>query len=455
VPLRRDVISRIPYRRLRRVAAGLLHEAPRRKRELIEAVVNCRHSIARILERLTVPELRHVASKLSISRSSSTKHELIARICGDRKRMLRSRIVTSLRRQGFRVTDNRISPTHDLDKDRIRALHSDAVAHRREVAGRYLAKKEDSLIEWIADGASVSVEKIDPALVEVQPDTVEELVFRYAALHWQIPVSSGYGRRLRYLVVDQSNSKLIGIIGLGDPVFALAPRDQWIGWNAADRKQRLCHVVDAYALGAVPPYSHLLAGKLVALLATSVEVLSRFNAKYSGKEAIISGMEREGDVALITTTSALGRSSVYNRLKYQEDTVYHRVGFTKGSGDFQFLNGMYDEIAEFAANTLSPTAKHDRWGTGFRNRREVVRKTLSAVGLTQDFLYHGIEREIFVAPTATNSREFLQGAECELQYLDRNASDLVCWYKTRWLFGRAERLQTFRTFQKDDYRLWP
>jgi len=456
VPTRREVFSQIPYRRLRHLATQLLNDAPRSKAALIEALVDCRwQSVAHILEQLTVPELRHVARALSITPARCAKGELIARISGDDKRLLQSRIITSLRSQGFRVHADRISLPHDIDKDGIRALHRDAVAHRREAAGRYLAKKEHSLLEWIADGATLCVEQIDPILIEVQPDSVEELVFRYAALHWEIPVSSGYGRRLRFLVVDQSNDKLMGIIGLGDPVFALAPRDRWIGWNASDRRQRLHHVIDAYALGAVPPYSHLLSGKLVALLAASTEVRERFKDKYGGKPAVISGSKRPGDVALITTTSALGRSSVYNRLRFHRDTVYHRVGFTKGSGDFQFLNGMYEEIARFAGETLTPTAKNDLWGTGFRNRREVVKKTLAALGLKQDFLYHGVEREIFVVPTAANSCEFLQGKAVELQYFNRSVADLVSWYRTRWLVPRAERQPEFRSFRREDYRLWP
>jgi len=38
-------------------------------------------------------------------------------------------------------------------------------------------------------------------------------------------VSRGYGRQ-RFLIWDQSNEKLIGLIALGDPVFNLRVRDQ-------------------------------------------------------------------------------------------------------------------------------------------------------------------------------------------------------------------------------------
>ena len=50
-------------------------------------------------------------------------------------------------------------------------------------------------------------------------------LFRAATLLWSVPVSRGYGRRMRYLVMDESNNKLIGLFALGDPVFNLKSRD--------------------------------------------------------------------------------------------------------------------------------------------------------------------------------------------------------------------------------------
>ena len=128
----------------------------------------------------------------------------------------------------------------------------------------------------MASGTDVDPDKIRPVLIEVQPDSKEELLFRYATLHWSIPVSSGYGRRLRFIVVDEYNEKLIGVLGLGDPIFNLGKRDSWIGWSKDDRRERLHQIMDAFVLGAVPPYSYLLCGKLVAMLAASDQVRGRF-----------------------------------------------------------------------------------------------------------------------------------------------------------------------------------
>jgi hypothetical protein len=288
----------------------------------------------------------------------------------------------------------------------------------------------------------------------VLPDSQDELLFRYVSLHWSIPVSSGYGRRLRFLVIDEQNEKLVGLIGLGDPVFSLSAREEWIGWDREARRERLNHVVEAFVLGAVPPYSSLLCGKLVAMLAASDEVRLAFKKKYENQQSLISGRKLDGRLALITTTSALGRSSVYNRLRYRDRLLYRSVGFTRGCGEFHFSDGLYGAISKYAERYCEPTAKLENWGTGFRNRREVVRKCLAKVGLSTAWLYHGIQREIFVVPLARNAREFLRGEQSRLKWYDDCARDLFSWFRERWLLPRAARDERYREFVPSSYRLW-
>ena len=134
-------------------------------------------------------------------------------------------VLRSLKEQGFRIDGNRLLPPTDLCKDSLRQLHQTAVAHKVERSKPGLFKYQDELQQLIASGADVVPDRIHPILIEVQPDSKEELLFRYATLHWSIPVSSGYGRRLRFVVIDEHNEKLIGVLGLGDPIFSLGKRD--------------------------------------------------------------------------------------------------------------------------------------------------------------------------------------------------------------------------------------
>lgn len=367
---------------------------------------------------------------------------------------LRSRMLGSLREQGFRICDGRLIPPDPHDKRALRCLHEKAVQHRVAVARRGLEHHEERLLSYIASGREVVPERIRPRLVEVSAGSEDELLFRYARLHWSIPVSAGYGRRLRFLVFDDANGKLIGLFGLGDPVFSLGPRDQWVGWDREARAARLQCVLDLFVLGAVPPYSHLLCGKLVALLATSADVQSAFHRKYGQRKSLIREKRLDGRLALLTTTSALGRSSLYNRLHYRGEPVFLSVGYTRGSGEFQFSDGFYSDLRRFVVEHCEATAKHPRWGRGFRNRREILLKALPLLGLSRDFVYHGVPREIFVVPLAENSREFLRGEHQLLRSYTRPADELAAWFRERWLLPRASRDQRYLTFDHEEYRIW-
>ena len=372
-----------------------------------------------------------------------------------RKRALQRMLLRSLKEQGFRLRGGKLLPPPDQSKDNLRQLHQIAVAHKLERSRPGLIRYQDDLIQSFASGPHVIPEQIRPVLVQVQPDSREELLFRYATLHWSIPVSSGYGRRLRFLVMDSQNDKLIGIIGLGDPIFSLGARDSWIGWTKVDRQERLHHVMEAFVLGAVPPYSRLLCGKLVAMLAASNEVRDAFCSKYAGHDSVIRQRKFSGQLVAITTASALGRSSIYNRLTFRDRKMFHGVGFTQGWGEFHFANGLYAALREYAVRHSDPTAKNVLWGKGFRNRREIIRKSLPKLGFSSDWLYHGVKREVFVIPLAENATEFLRGEDNEPVRYDQPVQELFDWFRERWLLRRAKWDRRYLDFERESFRIWP
>jgi hypothetical protein len=368
---------------------------------------------------------------------------------------LRRRVLRSLRGEGFRVRDGRLIRPATSEKSTIRAMHEPAVSHSIEVAKEGLHRHEDNLLGSIASGGEVVPEDMDPELVEVRPGSREELLFRYARLHWSIPISRGYGRRLRYLVKDRANGKLIGLFGLADPVFSIPGRDEWIGWGATEKQANLPHLMDAFVLGAVQPYSQLLGGKLTAMLMTATEVREAFAHKYAGHVSTIRGRTFDGRLALVTTTSALGKSSVYDRLRYGDRVLFQSVGFTEGWGEFHFSDGVYNDLLSYANRYCSPTFRHKEWGgDGFRNKREVVLKVLPKLGISREWLNHGVKREIFVVPLAKNSREFLRGHRSRLHWYDQSADELFQFFKRRWLIPRSEREVGWREWQPESWRLW-
>jgi hypothetical protein len=271
-------------------------------------------------------------------------------------------------------------------------------------------------------------------------------------LLWSVPVSRGYGRRMRYLIRDLSNGKLVGLFALGDPVFNLKARDLDIGWSVRDRGDRLYHVLDAYVLGAVPPYSRLLAGKFVALAAVSDEVRSDFAKRYRGHITNISRKRRPASLVLVTTISALGRSSVYNRLRLSIDVdpVYRSVGYSGGWGHFHIGNSTFSLLRDWLRELGEPYADGHGYGEGPNWRLRTIRRALDLLGFNGDLLRHSISREVFAAPLASNYREFLRGDHKQPRYFQRPLQMLVDAFKERWMIPRSQRLNDWSAWTRRD-----
>lgn len=341
-------------------------------------------------------------------------------------------------------------------KPHLRRAHRAAQIDRLARERTFIRERGLGLLHHFADGTELQPERIDPRLVEVQPKSEESDLFRLASLLWSVPASRGFGRRVRFLVRDNSNGKLIGLFGLCDPVFNLKVRDDWIGWSASDRKVYLRHVLDGFIIGAVPPYSQLIAGKLVAALLGSSEVLATFSRKYGGnRRAVIMDRPSSGRVALVTTSSALGRSSIYNRLKIPNGPKFLRLGFTEGFGHFHLSAHLFELFRQYLLAIGHPYARGNRFGMGPNWRLRVARAALDRIGLdSRQFLHHGISREVHAVPLALNLSEGLQGAAPLAYSRLLPASSISEYCLERWILPRATRDITYQAHRRQDLRRW-
>jgi Domain of unknown function (DUF4338) len=163
-----------------------------------------------------------------------------------------------------------------VGKDTVRKLHSGQRAERLSISAQFLLRSTPKLLKYFANGDEIDPSKVELALIRIETKSEDAELFRLASMTWSVPVSVGFGRRLRYLVWDQRHGRLAGIVALGDPVFNLSVRDNLIGWDTASRGKRLVNVLDAYVLGAVPPYNMLLVGKAIACLAQLAQLGAEF-----------------------------------------------------------------------------------------------------------------------------------------------------------------------------------
>lgn len=363
--------------------------------------------------------------------------------------LLRQEIHEHLLSLGFTKNCNGYFLEGDVSKQRIRDLHSAHRAGNLEQNRAFVEAHADDLIKFFATGRQVDPRAIDPELVEVSSNTTEARLFRLASLLWSVPVSQGFGRRLRFLVRDRQNGCLVGLFALGDPVFNLSARDSWIGWTHEDRSKRLVHVMDAYVVGALPPYSFLLGGKLVAGLMGSDEVKAAYERKYLGRESVISGATNRARLVLLTTTSALGRSSIYNRLQIPNGPRFVRVGVTKGFGHFHLAGSVFESLRAYLEEIGHPYASGHRFGMGPNWKIRVARAALEAIGIDgNSILKHGIAREVYAVPLATNWKQILLGQHRRCRATTMPLVDIASFCLHRWMLPRAERDKRYSRFAR-------
>lgn len=368
---------------------------------------------------------------------------------------LRARIIGELEDAGFIYRNGLLTVARnegDDPKEVARRLHH---GHRQSVLAkhvRFVDHWEDRLIECFANGEEVQLESIRPRVVPVESER-DAALFRFASLRWSVPVSAGYGRRTRFLVYDEANGKLMGIFALGDPVFNLAVRDRLIGWTVADRRQKLYSVFDAYVLGAIEPYRQLIGGKLIAACAAADETADYLVRKYTGQVTVIDKATKDPRPVLVTTTSSLGRSSIYNRITFRGRRLFSSIGYTEGFGHFHFSDELFESLVCYLRR--SGDVRGHQFGDGPNWRIRTLRTGLQAIGLDGDLLKHGIKREVYIAPRALGWRAYLRGETQYLQWLPLGIDDLASHWKERWALPRAQRDPSFRSHHRDSIRISP
>ncbi|WP_256586085.1 MULTISPECIES: Druantia anti-phage system protein DruA [Pseudomonadaceae] len=346
---------------------------------------------------------------------------------------------------GFTKSDEGGLQAPGNTKEAIRTLHSAQREERLSANQKFVSVMGGKLMRFFASGKEVDPEKISPVLERVSSETWQGDLFRLAALSWSVPVSNGFGRRLRYLVWDEHNGKLMGLIAIGDPVFNLAVRDNFIGWSIHDRSARLVNLMDAYVLGALPPYNALLGGKLIACLLRSQDLYDDFASIYGGTTGVISREEKRARLLAITTSSSMGRSSVYNRLKLDGVEYFKTLGYTGGWGHFHIPDLLFAELRDFLRENDHTYADQHGFGQGPNWRLRTTRAALSALGFKDDLMRHGIQREVFICQLANNATRILQTGEGLPDVTSLlSAKDIAERAVARWMIPRSRRRPEYR-----------
>lgn len=324
----------------------------------------------------------------------------------------------------------------DDDKETVRRLHTYSRIIELENGRKWIEDALKKYNHFFANGSEIIPEKIQPSLVLAKEQWQHDL-FRLARYTWTLPYSQGFGRRMRYLLFDENNNKLLGIFALQSPPIGFPARDRLFNYPEKRKTELVNQTMDIHTLGAVPPYNRLLGGKLVALASTSNEVRQHYQAKYANRTTEMEKRVLPSHLVALTTTSAFGRSSIYNRLKYNEEPIAQSMGYTEGFGSFHLMN-LYPLFKEFLESKDFDVK--GGYGTGPRRKWQIMRAALKKLNFPGDLLKHGVKREAFLFPLIHNLEKYMNGKESVPDYRDLPFQELVEYWRERWLLPRANRV---------------
>ena len=368
-----------------------------------------------------------------------------------REAILKRKIRTHLQDLGFTKSERGSLQISGESKEIIRTLHRPQREQRLESNRAFLSSKGMGLLHYFAAGQDVDPSKITPVLERVATGTPEGDLFRLASLTWSVPVSNGFGRRLRYLIWDESNGKLMGLLAIGDPVFNLAARDNFVGWDTDDRCARLVNVMDAYVLGALPPYNALLGGKLVACLLRSRDLYDDFMKAYGTRTGVISNEKKGARLLAVTTSSSMGRSSVYNRLKLNGESYLRSIGYTGGWGHFHIPDELFADLRDYLRTIDHKYADQHQFGKGPNWKLRTTKAALSALDFKEDMLRHGIKREVFIGLLASNAERILKTGKGRPDIGSLlSAKEISEAAIERWMLPRAKRKPEYQNWSESD-----
>ena len=332
------------------------------------------------------------------------------------------------------------------DKSAIRQLHLRAKSADSSVNYKDLLADLKRLKSYFPQAAKIDPSKIQPIVVPVRPRTKEERLFKISRGYWTMPYSKGYGRRLRFLVMDEHHGAVIGIIGLQSPSADLACRDKYLGLDRELKLQAVNNTLDAYTIGATPTYAPLLAGKLVAGFLHSPIIRQEYWRIYGGKRTTQLGMRIPQPLLAITTASAFGRSSIYNRIKDSNGTLAKPLGYTKGFGTLH-LEEIYPQIVEWLVNSERHVPAG--FGNGPKVRWQNIMRALTDLNLSKHYLEHGLKRQVYIFELVEN----LLGVLHDHQTPSFRKFEDDCWseyWRERWCLPRAQRNPDWYHFDSYD-----
>lgn len=224
--------------------------------------------------------------------------------------------------------------------------------------------------------------------------------------------------------------------------------------------------------GAIPPYNHILGGKLVGMTLTGPKVIDAYRDKYDDTVSkIASSMKGEPvvkseDVVFYGTTGLFEIGSAqYDRIRVPADSgeiEYEELGYTQGYGSIQFGPKTRKRLSQITELEEGRQVVRGRFGEGVSPRMRKIRRGLQNCGLDGDLLKHESRRIVYGVDLAENAKAYLRGETDEPSYFwafddsDDEQQSIYDYWKERWVSKRVQKpeiLDRIAEFDKDEFLL--
>jgi len=366
----------------------------------------------------------------------------------DNEDLLRDDLQESLRAQGFIINEQEKLATVTTSKDEMRRIQKIAKMNTIKKHEKFIIGNLEKVRNHLQNGNDIDPNRISLSIRPVLSQSFDELLFRWWNLvWWSMPYQRPYGRQMRFIIWDTTHDAPFGLISLQSPILKQAVRDKYLEIPTGELDYWVNRSMYAQRVGALPPYNELIGGKMVALALTSNEIKNAYQEKYLNKKTLMAEREIESDLLFITTTSAFGRSSQYNRLKYGDDLVAEKIGYTKGYGSFQIPDDLYERLIDYL-KSIGENADRG-YGNGPSRKLKLISLACKKLDLA-DYSYHGIKREYYLISLVENLKKIIseQAPSIVKNYTFNNLFD---YWKERWMKDRITSNEQWQNFSVDTY----
>lgn len=211
--------------------------------------------------------------------------------------------------------------------------------------------------------------------------------------------------------------------------------------------------------GAVPPYNHLLGGKLVCLMMMSPKVVQDYRDRYNNVVSIIASqmagraITKEPHLAFLGTTSLYtDHSAQYNRVRLPARTVtgqsmqieYRCLGRTEGFGSPNLSSETERGLAFLAETSKSYRNVNFVFGEGQSPKLRQLSEGFAVLGLNKtNLLQHGAPRIIYGVSLVGNLERVLLGVDDPPRYAldpesENSEAEIADYWISRWLSSRLK-----------------